>query len=141
MTGWITNAALLGIILSALAVGFAFANTMGSLSTGASLLRDIILAFFSSAAGAVGGAYASQRIADRSAVRKSLTDEIRAANAAHTLAATVFSSSINLLQQFALPLKTSFDDQRAHFVAGKAPLPTHDCGWSRLTRQLLAPKL
>jgi hypothetical protein len=64
-------------------------------------------------AGAWGGAYAAQRIADRAKVRDQLLHEVRSSNAAIDLAHQICSTYLGLKEQHVRALKETYDAQRA----------------------------
>jgi hypothetical protein len=100
--------------------------------------KDLLIAAVGSAAGAWGGAYAAQRIAERGALRKVLTDEIRATNAAHSLVVHACNDLVQLRRQLVDPAVQFYDEQKAAFLAHEltkvsivlqefnAPLPDAD---------------
>jgi hypothetical protein len=63
-------------------------------------------------AGAVGGAWAAQRIADKAKVRDQLLDEVRSCNIAIELAHGICSTFLNLKEQYVLRLARTYQEQR-----------------------------
>ena len=124
MKRWITDGTILALLISAGIVGAslaaAFKLAFPDQGPGA-LARDLWIAFIGSAAGAWGGAFATQRIAERSALRKGLIDEVRSTNKAHAYAVRVFNTAVALHRQFSAPLFSLFKEQTKLFESG-APL-------------------
>jgi hypothetical protein len=59
-------------------------------------VKDIVIAFIGSAAGAIGGAWAAQRISDRGKLREMLRKEVVRTNAVIDLLLMHIRSSLNL---------------------------------------------
>ncbi|MGA8690272.1 MAG: hypothetical protein WB662_10285, partial [Methyloceanibacter sp.] len=64
-------------------------------------------------AGAAGGAWAAQKIAERVKLRKRLLQEVRNSNAAIELAQGICSTYLNLKEQHVRRLKQAYDEQKA----------------------------
>jgi len=84
--------------------------------------------FFTSFIGALAGAYAVQRIADKTKKKETLLQELRACCHAIEMAHGVGSAHIGLKKQHVKGLKERYDEQRAHVhaihaanVAGQLP--------------------
>lgn len=68
-------------------------------------------------AGAAGGAWAAQKIAERVKLRQQLLQEVRNSNAAIELAQAVCSTYLNLKEQHVRRLKHAYDEQKASVQA------------------------
>lgn len=69
--------------------------------------------FIGALAGAAGGAWAAQRIADKVRVRDQLLDEVRSCNIAIELAHGICSTFLNLKEQHVKRLQEDYEAQRA----------------------------
>ncbi len=78
-----------------------------------SMLKDFFIAAIGSLAGAWGGAWAIQRIAERAKTKEHLLKQIRLSNAAIELAQGIFSVYANLKLQHVREMKQVYDTQRA----------------------------
>lgn len=76
-----------------------------------SMLKELLTGGIGSLLGALGGAWAAQRIADKSRRRTLLIDEIRACNAAIDVANPILNSFLNLKAQHVLQMKHEYDEQ------------------------------
>jgi len=66
-------------------------------------------------AGAIGGAYAAQKLADKSKIREWLTSEIRITNAAIMVAFDTCNTLLIVKAQHVVPIKENWERQRAEF--------------------------
>lgn len=82
-------------------------------NTKAFLNSQFISAALGALFGAAGGAYAAQKIAEKSRKRRELLQEVRNSNAAIELAQAICSTYLNLKEQHVRGMKESYDAQKA----------------------------
>ncbi|WP_036302929.1 hypothetical protein [Methylotenera sp. L2L1] len=81
---------------------------------------DFTVAFIGSLAGALGGAWAAQRIAERAKYKEQLMTEMKLTNAATSVAFGMVSSLLALKAQHILPIKTEYDKAKQEFTEAMA---------------------
>ncbi len=83
---------------------------------------NFVSSLFAAMAGAYGGAWAAQRLADKVKLRDELIAEVRNTNAAIYIIFGLSNSYLNLKEQHGKGLKEGYDAQKAAVVAHQAGL-------------------
>ena len=78
---------------------------------------NFLTSFAGALAGAWGGAYAVQRIADKARLRKQLVDDIRNCNAGLDIAGSLCNVFVSFKSQHVVGMKRLYDEQRKAVLA------------------------